>query len=545
MGRTAYRIAVIGAGPRALGALEALAERLSVAVEVDLFDPIPDPGAGPNFDPTETSLCLLNIPNRDIDLRPASFEGARVGNFDGDRPDTYPPRAELGDYLEARFRDLLGHRLLGVTHHRRAVTALDARGDGWIVTAGTDHGPYDEVLMTPGQPEVTPDKQLARWQDHATKSQGTLMPAYPARALLEWAADWGGKTVAIRGLGLSTLDVVRVLTLGQGGRFEGGTYRPSGHEPARILPFSLDGHAPAPKPATAEVDAQFTPTEDETERFALSLTASLRDEDPLATLCRALVAPVARITGEGREEIGSWLASERDAPGSQETRSPVAALKAHIAEAEGAAPSIGYATGQLWRKWQDVIRQVYNPATVSPPVAEALVGFDEGLKRYSYGPPVGSARELLGLIKAGIVDLRAADDPDIRLVSRGWELDDGDATLTADIMVDAVLPGPDLATLSGPLFKSLREHGRLVPKVDGLGALTLPDGQCLDRARTVQPGLCLLGRLALGSVIAVDSLHDCFGASTDRWADGVLERLPRLAASPDRRATRDAVDTGG
>ncbi|WP_298497320.1 FAD/NAD(P)-binding protein [uncultured Maritimibacter sp.] len=520
-----YRIAVIGAGPRALGALEALAERLTRPVDVDLFDTEDHPGAGPNFSPDETPLCILNIPNRDIDLRPATYDGARLGDFDGGDPDEFPPRAEIGAYLSARYGDLLRHGMLSITHHRKTVNSLADRAGAWIIQADSEHGPYDEVLTTPGQPEVTPDKQRARWLDHAAAQDLPFLSVYPARQLIAQARDWAGQTVAIRGLGLSTFDVIRMLTLGQGGHFAGGAYRPSGREPARIVPFSLNGHAPAPKPASGEIDARFTPTEDETERFAVSLAAAFRDEDPLATICRALVAPVARITGADREAIGLWLATEREAPDTQDDRDPVAALKARIAEAEGADPSIGYAVGQLWRKWQDVTRQVYNPATVAPDVAQAVVGFDEGLKRFSYGPPVSAARELLSLTRAGIVDLRAADDPDITTVPEGWKLFEDDTTLTAQVMIDGVLPSPDLASLADPLFAGLRDARRLVPFNDKLGARTDPDGQCLDPARQVQPGLCLLGRLALGSTIAVDSLHDCFGASTDRWAEGVVERL--------------------
>ena len=68
----ALRIAVIGAGPRSLGALEALAADLREeqrAVQIDTFDPLPANAAGPNFDPEESALCLLNTAMRDIDIR--------------------------------------------------------------------------------------------------------------------------------------------------------------------------------------------------------------------------------------------------------------------------------------------------------------------------------------------------------------------------------------------------------------------------------------------------------------------------------------------
>ena len=45
----------------------------------------------------------------------------------------------------------------------------------------------------------------------------------------------------------------------------------------------------------------------------------------------------------------------------------------------------------------------------------------------------------------------------------------------------------------------------------------MPDGR-------PAPGLAVLGRMASGSVIAVDSIHDCFGAAAERWAEGVAAR---------------------
>jgi len=60
--------------------------------------------------------------------------------------------------------------------------------------------------------------------------------------------------------------------------------------------------------------------------------------------------------------------------------------------------------------------------------------------------------------------------------------------------------------------------------------------RCKHRARSPNPwlpasaGLCLLGRLALGSVVAADSLHDCFGEASHRWAEGVVDRLGLLRA---------------
>jgi uncharacterized NAD(P)/FAD-binding protein YdhS len=188
------------------------------------------------------------------------------------------------------------------------------------------------------------------------------------------------------------------------------------------------------------------------------------------------------------------------------------------------APTTGYVVGQLWRKSQNEIRSAFNSTDVGADTAASLVTFDEGLKRFSYGPPVEASEQLLMLIEDGLVSLQTVDDPDIVLDPSGWRLVEGDDALVARVMIDAVLPSPDLSQITAPLFVDAIEKGLITAVDEGLGARTRPDGSLVTRDGETNAGLCLLGRLSLGSVIATDSLHDCFGASTHRWAEGVLTR---------------------
>lgn len=538
------RVAVIGAGPRALGALEALARRIGPQhhVEVDLFDPFRWPGAGPNFDPDQDQFCLLNIPIRSIGIRAPSRQGAQVGTFrdwlgdDQTQAERFPPRAVLGRYLHARWKALVGAPPPGLEfrHHFEAATRVKRAGPGWLVFGeNAELGHFDEVLLTVGQPDTAPDPQLARWQGHAERCGADLVPAYPVQALLDAARNWTGRPVAIRGMGLSTLDVLAVLTQGSGGHFAKGRYCPSGREPAVILPFSLDGHAAVPKPANAGLDARFDPWSGETTEFGDSVLRAMtqRPAEALDTICESLRPPTLRILKEtgGKADpamLDEWIRQEQNAPGTQESRTPTEALRGNIAEATGEdAPSVGFVVGQLMRKWQDQLRRSFNAAPAMPDTAAAIIGFDEALKRYSYGPPVSSAAELLILIDSGLVDPRAADDPDIELAEDGWNLIAGDRAVRVEAMIDAVLPSPDLTRLADPLIRGLADDGRATVAVEGMGARILPDGQLVGRSGEIQLGLCLLGRLALGSVIAVDSIHDCFGAAADRWADAAVSRL--------------------
>jgi uncharacterized NAD(P)/FAD-binding protein YdhS len=539
------RVAVVGGGPRGLAAGEALADRAPAGARLHLtvFEPHPCPGAGPHHDPGQTGLNRLNIPLRAIDLPVRA--GAAVGGFadwaaealPGCGPDDFPPRAALGRYLGARWRELAEGAAVELV--AAAVTGAERVAGGWMLVAdGARHGPFDEAVLCLGHQEVEPDPQLRRWSDHAAGCGAVLMHVYPSDALMAAAQGWQGRTVAIRGLALSMIDAMRALTEGLGGRFErdaqGLRYRPSGREPARLLPFSLDGIPPAPKPATAALDAEYDVGPAEEARFEAALASALRlgPDAALEAVCAALAPVAGAVLGrfgvaEAEAAVERWLAVERDDPEKHAGRDlpPAEILAATRAMAQGRrAPSPGYAVGQVWRKLQNPLRRAFNPAAVAPETAAALIGFDEGLKRYSYGPPVSAAEEMLALIAAGLLDLRAVDDPDVELVDGGWRLSAEEGEAAATVMLDAVLAPPDLARVAAPLVAGLREAGLLVPVAEKLGARVAADGRVLDARGAPVPGLALLGRLALGSVIATDSVHDCFGAAVGRWADGVWRR---------------------
>lgn len=129
------------------------------------------------------------------------------------------------------------------------------------------------------------------------------------------------------------------------------------------------------------------------------------------------------------------------------------------------------------------------------------------------------------MIDGGIVDLDYAVDPDFALTEGGWTLSSDKGATEAGVMIDSVMASPDLSILRPPLLVELMDEGRLCPISDSLAAHIAEDGQLIGRDGARPSGLCLLGRLALGSVVAADSLHDCFGEASHRWAQGVVERM--------------------
>lgn len=539
------KLAVVGDGPRALAALEALAAIAATSgtgFSVTWFAGSRCPGAGPNFDPGQLAHNLLNIPLRDIDLAAPQWAQGGVPGFaqwleergDAADPDDFPPRRLVGHYLQARLGTLARAGIEGFLLEVIAARAFDAGRDarGWHVRAGeTAHGPFDHLLLLPGHLESEPDAQLSRWTNHAARQGLMLARAYPSEALLE-RSDWRGRKVAIRGFGLSMIDVARALTLGLGGQFvpagQGRLgYVRSGAEPARLLPFSLDGLPQAPKPATAALDTPFIPTRIERDAFRSALASTLEADDAaLGALCATLAHLVtARLLEGDTEDARRWLVREIEDHAQPRDRVDPAALLAHYLDmAHGLrAPSIGYVAGQLWRHCQGYLRQVYNDADHRPArAAAALMRLDEALKRYSYGPPAMAGAQLLALIEAGIVSLRQVDDPDIEMVPAGWCLSRQASDDVCDTMIDSVLAGPDLEQVDDPLVASLRDGGLLSRSDAGPGARTDRNCRAIERRGNTVEGLWLAGRMSAGSTIAADSLHDCFGGWIDRWLAGLL-----------------------
>lgn len=548
-------VAIIGGGPRGLAAAEALAAacgKTGRAMALTVIDSEGLFGAGPNYHPRQPRLNRLNIPLRAIDIACPTYPGAPPMSLSdwmertdtGADPDHYPARALLGGYFQDRWQALVDNAPAAFAISTLAGTAVDLKREdaGWMVGTKTGlHGPFGAVLLALGHQSVA-DPQIDAWRRHADKTGAILLPAYPSETLCRPGFDWAGKTVAVRGLGLSTLDVIGLLTLGQGGAFDQTgdalSYRRSGREPLAMLPFSRDGMPPAPKPATAQIDALY----DLDHRAQILFVGSLanivaKDVDaPLDALCAVLLdiaTPIGERLGLERAMLDHWLAVERNPKGHHpgDDRPVRAVLADQLAMAENRLPpSPGYLIGQVWRKLGTPLRKAFNPVGASPATAGAMVGFDEGLKRFSYGPPPRAVREMLALIDAGLLDLRAVEDPDIARADTGWRLSSDAGDATAGVMIDAVLPPADLARADAPLVARLRENGLLVAAGAGMGATVLADGTPIDQGGKPVEGLAVLGRMATGSVIAADSLHDCFGAAVERWAHAVAERAAHRAA---------------
>ena len=263
--RFPVRIAIVGFGPKGLYALERLLDHAAALpphtiLEVDLFEPGSDPGAGPNYAPGQPAYLRMNYPAELIDLWwpesravPRSVQRSFVRwRADGEE-DAYPPRSRVGEYLTDGFESLLRHapRNVTVRLHQTAVDAVRAHDDAWEVSvAGQDVGSYDEVLIATGHQQTSSTALAADWHHRAP----LVERVFPVDRWLTRDAVPAGARVGIRGFGLTFIDAALALTEGRGGSFDPLDhpyrlrYTPAADAVGPIVPFSRTGRVMLAKP---------------------------------------------------------------------------------------------------------------------------------------------------------------------------------------------------------------------------------------------------------------------------------------------------------
>ena len=145
------RVAVVGAGPKGLYAVEELLARAPRAV-VDVWDSRP-PGTGAAYATDQPVWLRLNVTSAIID----GFDAWRLARGEAAPLDPFPPRALLGAYLAERLASLF-ERHAGLSHVARAAGTVEDH-----IAALHDH---KRALATALGPEPTaaltalPDEQL-------------------------------------------------------------------------------------------------------------------------------------------------------------------------------------------------------------------------------------------------------------------------------------------------------------------------------------------------------------------------------------------------
>lgn|GEM_PF-87569 len=565
------RVAVVGAGPRGLWAVEELTAQAAahrVPVSVEVWDPSPA-GAGSAYGPGQPDHWTMNVSSSIVRTAAGSFDGWRRSRGEALPLDPFPPRSLVGEFFAWSWRVLLSGLPRGCTvrHVRDRVTSVEPAdggdgSDGWSLTCGDGVHLYDEVLLATGH--------AARWPGMLPRDARTC-GVYPPGELSAVAP--GSRTV-VRGTALTFIDAALELTVGRGGSFvpaadvgpgvragSGGrhdlVYVRSGREPAAIVPVGRRGRfmevKPDPRLPLASVSAQDALTAGRARARICGELAELRE-----VVADYAVVLLDRVRGTGsHDEVTAVLdgTDGDDGPsgGSRtQSRQAVEELRRSRDIAVGdLPPGPAWAVGQAFRQLYPAV--VDRVADTTRPELTGFRALAATLERVAFGPTPGNASRLLALIDEGIVDCGCltgivAPEGTDKTAGRGA---DRDADRDADHVVDAVLAPPGVTRgslvdclVDGPVDGPARRTspacttgGRRAPGESGTTVLP-PDGSV--------PGythLTVVGRDVEPRRPGADTLSRRLHDVIPRWAQRVIRDHGRTTVK-DTRAHATVPLTG-
>ncbi len=571
------KLAIIGFGPRGLHALEMLFLELSKLkidkIEVFIFETETSLGAGQVWKTNQPSVNWTNISVRalqNLEGRPEiQFKDFVIPEFPSyhnylpeekrkalkDLPDQFPPRKEIGAYLNDRATSILNvlEEKECVNIHRKFVTDVNFKDSGFIITDSTKHTyVVNEVLLTIGHQSTKLPKDLKHLEIESLESDKTLFSeTYPIENIIESEEINAAKHIAIRGFGLAMIDAVRALTIEKGGEFRitnhktfASEFKTSNNVVQKIIPYSLDGLPMVPKPLDKIVDEQFMPKKVQLKQFENTVSKYAKG-DKKANNANFLKEIFAKIGVEIYLELENKLDSEDSAKKLEkailnwfddntykhetlvdaeiDTKTLIAT---YVNMAVNEVPiSLDFCVGQVIRHLQPTLYKTFSHANVSDAIFADVIQFDEQMKRYSYGPPMESMQQLIALNTAGILDFSFVNNPKISTNDTFWRFEKNKNKIDCEVIINSVLSAPKLLEVTTPVILNLLKNDLIQPIHSKLGIETNADATIvLDDASQTIP-LAVLGRLAKGSVIGVDAILECFGPRIKDWAKGFVSRL--------------------
>jgi diaminopimelate decarboxylase len=553
------RVAVVGAGPKGLFALERLLDHAHRAgaqavLDVDVFEPHGCPGAGPVYDPAQPEYLRMNLAADRLSMWwPASRAvpaDAQLSFNDwvaarDAASERYPPRALVGRYL-ADGLALIRHHARGavrLTLRRQAVRCVRRRDDRWHVEA-TDGSTrrYDEVLVSVGHEAVDERRAVGTWM-HAAP----LLPAvFPVTRWLAPEHVAPGAVVATRGFALTFIDAAIALTEGRGGSFESDDhpyrlrYVPSPEDVATILPFSRTGRPMLAKPGP-QLQAVIPELAVIAEGGRAQILALSHASDPMPELMMILAtatsaslqAATARGSAAERSRQPSdaarrWLASACDGAPTRVTGDPVLAIERSLAIGAGLQPpDLSWALGQTWRTLYPALVARFSHAGLPAAAWPAFRRLASELERLAFGPPAINAAKLLALVAAGRVDLTHVAAGRLVTSDAGTTLRSSHGQRAVDVVVDAVLTEPGVPRSRTGLLRRLVTDGHARTLTGMRGVDVAADATCIGAGGTRSAGLAVIGRASEDAVIGNDTLDRTLHAHADRWAQRVVRRSTR------------------
>ncbi|MEU7163097.1 FAD/NAD(P)-binding protein [Streptomyces morookaense] len=465
-------------------------------------------------------------------------------------PDAYAPRALYGEYLQF-YLDAIETSLPARVRLRRVtgeVTGVQRDGSTWQLSfADGEQLTADRVVMTTGHPVTELSADQAGLAAFAGARPQLRYIRGDSAADMPLSGIAPGARVAVLGMGLSFYDVTAALTCGRGGRFEddghgGLRYVPSGREP-RIVAGSRSG---VPLPARGR--NQKGPDWRYTARlFTPQRIRALRARGPLdfrrdvwpwldaemqlvyyATAVRgrygtevehaytdSVVAEIAAAGADAAEQTARQLAERfgldllppldvnrlaRPFAGCRfGSAKEYAAALAELITADVEQARRGNLDGPL-KAALDVLRDVrgtirlavdHGGLTAASHREDFLGWFGPVSSFLAAGPPMVRLEQTLALMDAGILEVAGPDarftadeDAGAFAVSSG-RIDE--APQHCEVLIDARIPGPDLARDPAPLTRCLTRAGLWTSWANTAGGRSFDTGGVAVTASPYRP----------------------------------------------------------
>ncbi|RSS02360.1 FAD/NAD(P)-binding domain-containing protein [Streptomyces sp. WAC00469] len=576
-------LVIVGAGPRGTGLLERIAANAPElyagwGLDIHLVDPYP-PGSGRIWRDAQSPLLWMNSHAEDVtmftddtvDMAGPVREGPTLHEWAGLPGRTFADRRLQGAYLRWVHDQSVAALPAGVTvhhHPRRALRVTGPRDGRQQVWLEGRSRPLlaDLVVLTLGHLDAEPDSEQAALAEYArTHGLVHLPPDFTADSDL--SALKAGESVLVRGFGLAFVDLMVLLTEGRGGRYDGDTYVPSGHEP--VLYVGSRRGVPYHCKIGYELTAERPPLP---RFFGPAETEALLARPGGFDFRRDVWPPVAKelgfahyhrlFTAHPERTAMAWAEFEQryaDA-GEAERAALVAAavpdpadrldLAAWDRPLDGVHCASPEEFQQLLRGHieADLARR-HDPAH-SPDLAVflALLSVYGQLVRlgdigpwwhgfFSFlasGPPGPRLRQMLALSRAGLLRFVGADMTVTAAdgVFRASSPTVPGHTVEARALVEARLPAPTVRRTRDPLLRELHDEGA-AETPDGLLRVDAADGRVLDRAGRPHPRRFALGPFTDGRTPGAFTRPRTGGAAfrqNDATARAVLTFLHALAA---------------
>jgi len=547
--------------------------------EIDLWtatDPPPASGRGPDF--------LTWYRERFPSLPPLNG-------------DEYLPRSVVGRYLVEGFLRVTRHLPPGLTLtcSQGEVVDIRPRETGYrldFLLPGGCRGQAtaDKILLSTGHSRVQPDEQERRYEDFARSHPHALFVPYVYPVKQTMRRIPAGAKVVMKGIGLTFLDAMLELTEGRGGRFERTlqgplTYRPSGDEPKVIYPFCRSGFPMAPKSSDLPSSDRPLTFLDGRALAALRERSSSRKLDFESDLLPLVEAEMTlhyyrvimdagwrkrlEACGNGMDELHHVIqAFHRACPtterfdtsavldpakgrsfdnGAEFNRFVGEYMAAEIARSRlGQAASGIKSAMEIWYECRKALGQFLQFGGLTPASHRSLLeNWFPLFKRVAFGPPIVNIEKLLAIHKAGIIDFSVARAPRIELneASGCFHLRTqsvGDASVDAEVLVDARYPSVNIALDASPLYRNLHQARmiRLHRNRDASsesycsGAIDMERGShsLIDASGRPNPHIAVIGIPTEGNLVGNLTLgRDEFSSN---WAAQVMTQLGEREMNP-------------